>query len=104
MAKYKQTSNGTPKTVDECRAHFNRRWYERVGGDITTKFDSINALVQKKIPDWGKFITFVWKESNTRSHFRVVVRDIPYIIVYNRKIGAATTIFHEHKKDVNIPN
>lgn len=83
------------KTIDDCRRHFNKRWYQRVHIKLDSQFDMINKLIQQKIDDWDKFIEFVWKESNTRTHYRIRLNEKPYIVVYNRNVGSVTTIFPE---------
>jgi hypothetical protein len=87
------------KTIDDCRRHFNKRWYQRVAINMDSQFDVLNKLIKQQVPNWFDFIEFAYKESNTRTHYRIKLSDKSYIVVYNNNVGSVTTIFPEHKED-----
>lgn len=87
--------NGKKKTIDTCRKHFDKRWYQRVTSNKKSMFDIINKAINGKIPNGEQYIKFVWKESNTRSHYRIKIEDKYFIVVYNKNLGCVTTIFEE---------
>lgn len=93
----KRYSRRKAKTIVDCRNHFNKRWYQRVSFKIDSQFDLINKLIKENNPEKSKFIKLVYKESNSRKHYRIKIDNKPYIVVYNKLIGSVTTIFPEHK-------
>lgn len=93
----KRYSKRKAKTIVDCRNHFNKRWYQRVSHNMDSQFDLINKLIKQENPEHYKFIEFIYKESNTRSHYRIKIDNKPYIVVYNRLIKSVVTIFPEHK-------
>lgn len=87
--------NGKKKTVDTCRRHFEKRWYQRVSNKQSCMFDTINKAIKNEIPKSEEYIKFLWKESNTRSHYRIKVEEKYFIVVYNKNLGCVTTVFEE---------
>ena len=92
-----RTKKRKQKTVDDCKRHFNARWYQRVMVKMDSQYDLLNSLIQGKISNSEKYIECVGKESLTRTHFRIYLNGIPYIVVYNRKLKSVVTIFLERE-------
>ena len=99
---FHRTKKRKQKTIDDCRRHFNARWYQRVMVKMDSQYDLLNSLIQGKVSNSEKYIECVEKESLTRTHYRIYLDGIPYIVVYNKLLKSVVTIFPEHKKDIVV--
>lgn len=83
-------SNSKPKTKHELYIHFSRRLYERYNIEITQS--EWNTLA-KEIRDQKH--KFLFKQSNTRTHYEVTFKNKKFYVIYNNKVHGLVTVLPE---------
>lgn len=89
-------SKGTPKVVSQF-IHTQKRAKERLNFNLTKEmYNNIINSIEKKSNVY--YIEFITKQSNRMSMYRVIINNFePFIVCYDCKRHALSTIFNEDK-------
>jgi hypothetical protein len=79
---------GKPKTKEFLHGHFIKRLRARYPN---LWIDGKTAIEEAEKQIHNRLGFFVFKESNTRTHWVVVLKGVKVLVVYNKEIGAVVT-------------
>jgi hypothetical protein len=89
----------TPKTKDIANGHFIKRLRQRYPN---LWIDAKTAIKETEDQIKNRLGFFIFKESNTRSHWVVKLKDTKVLVVYNKELGAVTTALPWDEKVLQI--
>lgn len=90
MAYIKPPKRKEKKSKADLRAHFERRWRERVDPVDPAPYGQLNQLIQNQPSEYLKGLGAL---TNDRSAYQVDWKGQPYKVIYNKKLHSVVTIY-----------